>query len=198
MKGYIEVVENKLRRMEELLGGLLASDDPRAELLAELIGQEQVHELRTMQVLKPQVVPQTKKVKNGSGSNINGADGSISKATLYPLASPACYTAPPDVDDISSPRQRRKLELPGGNEDASAADAPKSMAYSFGARSTSLDRSSIGHTGFGRSAEEEKVTELEDVLGQLSLNENSEVRYHGRSSGLCGSLFNALLIIAES
>ncbi|GAA5834644.1 hypothetical protein JCM9279_007070 [Rhodotorula babjevae] len=30
----------------------------------------------------------------------------------------------------------------------------------------------------------EPLTELADVVGQLSLNENAEVRYHGRSSGL--------------
>ncbi|GAA6052521.1 hypothetical protein JCM3770_003807 [Rhodotorula araucariae] len=31
---------------------------------------------------------------------------------------------------------------------------------------------------------QEPLTELADVVGQLSLNENAEVRYHGRSSGL--------------
>ena len=36
----------------------------------------------------------------------------------------------------------------------------------------------------GEAATNEPLTELADVVGQLSLNENAEVRYHGRSSGL--------------
>lgn len=36
----------------------------------------------------------------------------------------------------------------------------------------------------GEAATNEPLTELADVIGQLSLNENAEVRYHGRSSGL--------------
>jgi hypothetical protein len=36
---YIEAIESRLHRMEVLLGGLLGSDDPRAQtLLGELIG----------------------------------------------------------------------------------------------------------------------------------------------------------------
>ncbi|GAA5872802.1 hypothetical protein JCM8547_005707 [Rhodosporidiobolus lusitaniae] len=38
--------------------------------------------------------------------------------------------------------------------------------------------------GGGGKEKEEPLSELADVVGQLSLNENSEVRYHGRSSGL--------------
>ncbi|BGP14207.1 hypothetical protein JCM10213_005900 [Rhodosporidiobolus nylandii] len=56
-----------------------------------------------------------------------------------------------------------------------------------------LSPGAIGHTGsahFGaeKEGEEERgkreMTELADVVGQLSLNENAEVRYHGRSSSL--------------
>ncbi|TNY20133.1 fungal-specific transcription factor domain-containing protein [Rhodotorula diobovata] len=45
-----------------------------------------------------------------------------------------------------------------------------------------------GAGGAGRAratqSPSEPLTELADVVGQLSLNENAEVRYHGRSSGL--------------
>lgn len=39
LRRYIEAIESRLHRMEVLLGGLLGSDDPRAQtLLGELIG----------------------------------------------------------------------------------------------------------------------------------------------------------------
>lgn len=34
-KGYIEAIENRMHRMEALLGGLLNNDDPRAQALLE-------------------------------------------------------------------------------------------------------------------------------------------------------------------
>ncbi|GAA5887204.1 hypothetical protein JCM6882_002448 [Rhodosporidiobolus microsporus] len=77
---------------------------------------------------------------------------------------------------------------------------PRSSAHSAG---PVLSPAVIGHTGSaqynlnndgsdGNAAEteeerkkrDEPLTELADVVGQLSLNENAEVRYHGRSSGL--------------
>ncbi|GAA5998630.1 uncharacterized protein JCM10292_007114 [Rhodotorula paludigena] len=39
-------------------------------------------------------------------------------------------------------------------------------------------------TGEDMQSPKEPMSELADVVGQLSLNENAEVRYHGRSSGL--------------
>ncbi|GAA6042703.1 hypothetical protein JCM8097_003755 [Rhodosporidiobolus ruineniae] len=45
-KGYIEAIESRLHRMEALLGGLLGSDDPRAQhLLGELIGDSEARDV---------------------------------------------------------------------------------------------------------------------------------------------------------
>lgn len=45
-KGYIEAIESRLNRMESLMGTLLSSDDPRAQiLLGELIGNEEAREV---------------------------------------------------------------------------------------------------------------------------------------------------------
>ncbi|GAA6023010.1 hypothetical protein JCM10207_002039 [Rhodosporidiobolus poonsookiae] len=47
-KGYIEAIESRLHRMEALLGGLLGSDDPRAQtLLGELIGDTEARDVLT-------------------------------------------------------------------------------------------------------------------------------------------------------
>lgn len=135
--------------------------------------------------------------------------------------------------DVLSPRQRRRLDLPGGTSPSvSPPDERKQMAYAFrlppiGAPAPRSGSSSaagaasgqpvlapdrVGHTGtstytlstgevvsatatqdptngidgaeVGEAATNEPLTELADVVGQLSLNENAEVRYHGRSSGL--------------
>ena len=102
----------------------------------------------------------------------------------------------------SSPRQRRRLnnqspltgtsQLVGTN-----VTELKSMAYGFGAQTKqNMPATAINHTGtasYTLSEEAELaqagetndettagMSELADVVGQLSLNENAEVRYHGR------------------
>ncbi|GAA5982372.1 hypothetical protein JCM11641_006960 [Rhodosporidiobolus odoratus] len=91
----------------------------------------------------------------------------------------------------------------------SAPSERKQMAYAFtlpapgslpsnrqriiqGSTGMAISERAIGHTGLAHfegldgEGEEGKreMTELADVVGQLSLNENAEVRYHGRSSSL--------------
>ena len=155
-----------------------------------------------------------------------GADSSDGASPSVPLTGSA-------ATDILSPRQRRRLDLPGGTSPSvSPPDERKQMAYAFrlppiGAPAPRSGSSSaagaasgqpvlapdrVGHTGtssytlstgevvpatatqdptngidgaeVGEAATNEPLTELADVVGQLSLNENAEVRYHGRSSGL--------------
>ncbi|KDE03870.1 hypothetical protein MVLG_05692 [Microbotryum lychnidis-dioicae p1A1 Lamole] len=110
----------------------------------------------------------------------------------------------------SSPRQRRRLNhqspLTGTSNLVGAnVDELKSFAFGFGQQTNQghLNTRQVGHTGtasYSLSADAElspsgganpgeseamsSMSELADVVGQLSLNENSEVRYHGRSSGL--------------
>jgi hypothetical protein len=106
-----------------------------------------------------------------------------------------------DPGTSSSSRQRRRLnnqspligtsQLVGSN----VADL-KNFAYGFGSQTNqNLNTQQVNHTGtasYSLSADadlspavdgEEHVggmSELADVVGQLSLNENAEVRYHGR------------------
>ncbi|SDA02837.1 BZ3500_MvSof-1268-A1-R1_Chr11-1g03181 [Microbotryum saponariae] len=109
----------------------------------------------------------------------------------------------------SSPRQRRRLNhqsplIGTSNLVGANVDELKSLAFGFGQQNQRhLNTRQVGHTGtasYSLSADAElsplgganpgeseamsSMSELADIVGQLSLNENSEVRYHGRSSGL--------------
>ncbi|KAM0754933.1 hypothetical protein T439DRAFT_377335 [Meredithblackwellia eburnea MCA 4105] len=131
-------------------------------------------------------------------SGANHLDHS-SHSSTFPL--PASQHVPVEpiqpTPTVGSPRQRRKLNTAG----ASPADGkePAAKAFSFQPPvKTNLPPNAINHTGqasyslsadaeLSPGAEQEDgqgMTELADVVGQLSLNENAEVRYHGRSSGL--------------
>jgi hypothetical protein len=99
-------------------------------------------------------------------------------------------------NDFKSPRQRRKMEDSSDdiNPLLNSNFETKSMAYSFGPIGSSGSRVDHDDASFdnGEAEKRGKSTELENDLGQLSLNENSEVRYHGRSSGLCWSSLSSL------
>ncbi|TKA50167.1 hypothetical protein B0A53_06439 [Rhodotorula sp. CCFEE 5036] len=308
-KGYIEAIESRLHRMEVLLGGLLGSDDPRAQtLLGELIGDTEARDILARDLKAAASVPDPKDAKRSwkreyieqqerqqqrqqQPSSVSPA-ASTNERTLVPMkqqqqpppmmmnafpteaGQPAFVAGPgtlgktwlsdedlvvadstqqyrtpggggdssdgasPSVPitaatDVLSPRQRRRLDLPGGTSPSvSPPDERKQMAYAFrlppiGAPAPRSGSSSaagaasgqpvlapdrVGHTGtstytlstgevvsatatqdpingidgaeVGEAATNEPLTELADVVGQLSLNENAEVRYHGRSSGL--------------
>ncbi|KAH8924892.1 hypothetical protein BT69DRAFT_1332618 [Atractiella rhizophila] len=65
-------------------------------------------------------------------------------------------------------------------------DAPGSIPHT-GSASYSLSKAAMDAAAAAGDPDESGMVvmnELSDVVGQLSLNENAEVRYHGRSSGL--------------
>ncbi|UZO29776.1 uncharacterized protein OCT59_023235 [Rhizophagus irregularis] len=111
-KGYIEAIETRLHRMESLLGGLVHSNDPRAEaVLAELMHDD----------LRSQHKADFTSYRNSSSST--SSDSSQSGVL---------NTSLPTLDGKDSPI----------------------------------------------------IDDLNEVMGILSIDENKQVRYHGRSSGL--------------
>lgn len=101
----------------------------------------------------------------------------------------------------SAPRQRRRLNTQSplvgtSNLIGTDVDQLKSMAYGFTSQTKQgMPATAINHTGTAsyslsedaeltQAGEGEEnthtISELADVVGQLSLNENAEVRYHGR------------------
>jgi len=114
---------------------------------------------------------------------------------------------PPLTDETNLHHKNRRRKV---GSQVSSIDRPKSQVTSF---NQSVSTTTIPHTGTaaftlsrpepsGPSSNESQLTfqnlgllspqqhspgtisELADVVGQLSLNEDDEVRYHGRSSGL--------------
>ncbi|KAG9304377.1 hypothetical protein G9A89_019939 [Geosiphon pyriformis] len=130
-KGYIEAIETRLHRMESLLGGLVQSNDPRAEaVLAELMQDDLGTSLRRSSTGRPDYSSWS---FNSSNSN----------------------SAP-------SPSE------------SDAAQKDKSLVSS----SSSMDSCENMNGSDGKSVED-----LNEVMGVLSIDENNQVRYHGRSSG---------------
>ncbi|KAG0144126.1 hypothetical protein CROQUDRAFT_47765 [Cronartium quercuum f. sp. fusiforme G11] len=203
-KGYIEAIESRLHRMEALLGGLLQNDDPRAQaLLSELIGDNEVRDLLKKDLKAaaeqgsdgkirkswklPELPPitSTSEVNKPTKLDLNLTETQKALWGVRHLDQPGVQNPSPDPEphrtghnsdpdetspgpehDPGQPRhQRRRLNSEtehGPNQDGKASRS-----------------STLGH-GQGSSS----INELTDVVGQLSLNEDDEVRYHGRSSGL--------------
>lgn len=141
-------------------------------------------------------------VPSSSATTMNprhASSGSLPHSLSLPHASH--LTADPTAT-ASSPRQRRRLNnqspLVGTSQlvGTNVGDL-KSMAFGFSAQTKqNIPSTAINHTGTasytlssdadlaptGEGAEENTagMSELADVVGQLSLNENAEVRYHGR------------------
>lgn len=142
---------------------------------------------------------------NISSSSAHGRSLQNPTAPSGPFAGPGFD---PRVDTYLNPSddprtQRRKLNTPPVPPLASTAIIPPIGSYAFQSQqprlaSDILPPNAIGHTGqatYVLSPEAELssqdfvlrsaggadgMTELADVVGQLSLNENKEVRYHGR------------------
>lgn len=85
-------------------------------------------------------------------------------------------------------RQRRRVD--GGERDTHSV-SPKEVALARNS-SNSPARTNTGYTSgsgyasgyMGTSADSDSEDDLVDGVGQLSLNEDQQVRYHGKASGL--------------
>ncbi|GAA5843186.1 hypothetical protein JCM11251_001678 [Rhodosporidiobolus azoricus] len=109
----------------------------------------------------------------GSTATIPGVANPERRQMAYAFTLPAHGTAPPR----SSAHHNQPILSPG------AIGHTGSAQYNLGGADGN-EGNGAGETEEERKKREESMTELADVVGQLSLNENAEVRYHGRSSGL--------------
>lgn len=200
--------------MEALLGNLLQSDDPRAQaLLGELIGDNEAKEMLKKDLkAATEGAESGKGRKSWKLPPLPDVEGMLGRAsgegkgdftTMRDISGNASDDEKPDTDDNRLARansadddrqraQRRKLNSDTGSNEA----APNPLA-----RPRSQRSNTIPHTGMATytlpgsnmplsppadtsSGSAEPISELADVVGQLSLDENEQVRYHGRSSGL--------------
>ncbi|CAG8548036.1 8887_t:CDS:2 [Ambispora gerdemannii] len=127
-KGYIEAIETRLHRMESLLGGLVQSNDPRAEaVLAQLIQD----------------------------------------------------------DDMGIPNRRSTTGRPDYSSWRNSNVSNSSSTLSNNVENKDGSSSSVfGSHDPLTTSDGKPIEDLNDVMGVLSIDENNQVRYHGRSSGL--------------
>lgn len=87
-KGYIEVLEGKLRRLEVLLGKIVESKDPRTQpLLQEILGDETTQELLAIEIKT--VVPKPPKTGRKTAS-----PALVSTGFVLPQQSPSTFPPP--------------------------------------------------------------------------------------------------------
>jgi hypothetical protein len=175
--------------MEALLGNLLQNEDPRAQallsesvwaifpstnliLLCRLIGDDDARELFTQDLkAAAQAGPESKArrswiiaSKDSLGAGTSSLDGLL------------------DTKPSTSEKARNSRKRKSTTDALFESNTPDQRSRFPGSPADGT----IAHTGFAGGSGEPAypLTELADVVGQLSLDENLEIRYHGRSSGL--------------
>ncbi|KAI9492146.1 fungal-specific transcription factor domain-containing protein [Zychaea mexicana] len=147
-KGYIEAVENRLRKLEGLLKDMSQDNpDPKAQaLIAEL---SQPLETTTGQVINTRPVRRLKR----------GQQDHYSRSTSPPHESPMSLSQICFADDAGSPSQH-------------------SRDYNNHHNSNRGNTNNNDHESMPSSPDS-----VGDSTGQLSMDENGQVRYLGKSSG---------------
>ncbi|KZO89639.1 hypothetical protein CALVIDRAFT_571629 [Calocera viscosa TUFC12733] len=94
----------------------------------------------------------------------------------------------PGPDDATSPRQRRRLDAPmrSPQQDESPTGFSQGSAHSMVNQPGALTSPSQPRRFNDRTPSDDgdENVDLADVVGQLSIDENDQVRYHGKASGL--------------
>ncbi|KZT36275.1 hypothetical protein SISSUDRAFT_1050132 [Sistotremastrum suecicum HHB10207 ss-3] len=195
-KGYIDAIENRLHQVEALLGVLIASNDPRAKsIMKDIISDPQAHEIVERVATSPygQKARRKAAASSGDGEGHSHPRGTKNqRAPLQPFSSPinewqeqvgrritqragggSSYDHDDDMGDgsalLSSPRrQRRRLDSKPSKSSLRSHPSPPSHVPTAPDYDSSSSTSSTLALG----------------LGQLSLSENSQFRYHSKTSGL--------------
>ncbi|KAF8585649.1 hypothetical protein K439DRAFT_1409792 [Ramaria rubella] len=208
-KGYIDAIESRLHQMEALLGTLISSNDIRARsLIDDLTGDPLARDIlsrvdespfgtrgkigdgiedRASRIVRttsgnssqlPFASPSTEwqehlkeRMRLGSGKTVDVAGPPrLSLVTDMRRSSlPSLNGSRATQRDRAgqSPRQRRRLD--------SSSPHARSLP-----RANTRPTPSLSATSSSSSDDEE----IASAVGQLSLNEDSQVRYHGQASGL--------------
>lgn len=128
----------------------------------------------------------------GSDIPVRSTSSSVAPYPVHPRPSTLVALAEAASLSSTSPRQRRKIELQTPELLNLPSSNPNSLSIFQGSLKPGLAANAINHTGQAtyilspgadtdlHPPEEGQLSELADVIGQLSLNENAEVRYHGR------------------
>ncbi|KAF8754767.1 Fungal specific transcription factor domain [Rhizoctonia solani] len=185
-QGYIDAIEARLHQLEALLGTLIASPDPRAQsLIADLIADPLARHI----IARVDESPFGSRGKDSSDARDPKARTHINTARTAILNGQVGFDVPPRdwQDELgarilgSSHSRPSSRHAPTPTPPArSPPDAQRRRLSSSGSVSPAQSR----HIHLPPDESDGEPDPLTDALGQLSLNEHHQLRYHGKASGL--------------
>ncbi|CAE7227860.1 unnamed protein product [Rhizoctonia solani] len=183
-KGYIDAIEARLHQLEALLGTLIASPDPRAQsLIADIISDPLARHI----IARVDESPFGSRGKDGNDARDPKTRTHLNTARTAILNGQVGFDVPPRdwQDELgarilhsshSQPPSRHAPTPPA----RSPPDAQRRRLSSSGSVSPAQPR----HSHLPPDESDGEPDPLIDALGQLSLNEHHQLRYHGKASGL--------------
>ncbi|KZT22933.1 hypothetical protein NEOLEDRAFT_1070364 [Neolentinus lepideus HHB14362 ss-1] len=162
-KGYIDAIEARLHQTEALVGILLGSADARARSLLDDLASD---------TLAKEIINRVDNSPYGTKGRRRGADG----------ASRARHASRPAQasGEQAAVQEALRSTHPSNEWQDQVTAKLRALAEPQRVRSRSPDEMSSP----SQLDESEAEEELADAVGQLSLNEHEEVRYHSKVSGL--------------
>ncbi|GLB35813.1 putative fungal specific transcription factor [Lyophyllum shimeji] len=197
-KGYIHAIEQRWHQVESLLGAIIQCPDPRV--------QEFVADLRQDDLAR-EIIRRVDNGPYGPSGRRNQPDG----ATKEEFFASILQSNEGGVSSRDSARARRQSrvsrEIVSSTQDNGlsviptkewqdslsnhlASSSKHSSAYDISRfpRRRRLESTSLSQPDWNEmytiDAEEEELKDATEKIGELSLDENQEVRFHGKASGL--------------
>ncbi|CAE6481243.1 unnamed protein product [Rhizoctonia solani] len=183
-KGYIDAIEARLHQLEALLGTLIASPDSRAQsLIADLITDPLARHI----IARVDESPFGSRGKDSNDARDPKARTHINTARTAILNGQVGFDVPPRdwQDELSARILGTSQPQSSSRHDRtppalSPPDAQRRRLSSSGSVSPAQPR----HSHLPPDESDGEPDPLTDALGQLSLNEHHQLRYHGKASGL--------------
>ncbi|KAG9074472.1 hypothetical protein FS749_013964, partial [Ceratobasidium sp. UAMH 11750] len=186
-KGYIDAIEARLHQLEALLGTVIASPDPRAQsLIADLITDPLARHI----IARVDESPFGSRGRDQDGSRDPKARTHINSARTAILNGGVGFDVPPrDWQDELGARILASHHKSGGSlrhQSRTPSSTARSPPHDSQRRRLSSSGSASPNQPFHLPASESDTEPdaITDSLGQLSLNEHQQLRYHGKASGL--------------
>ncbi|KAG1743751.1 fungal-specific transcription factor domain-containing protein [Suillus paluster] len=211
-KGYIDAIEARLHQTEALLGVLLAVEAVRGENDGEAdrgrpardgaAGLDDVLHTLRQDALAREILNRVDASSYGEGSGIDLQSThpsnewqdrvvSLLSSSLSLSQPSSSRSRPPALGAISLNNSNTiRLSQPRTSPPLSLDDNGRRQRLRLGS-SSSPDLSEHSQTYAPTSTDSEDEDDVADAVGQLSLNEDEQVRYHGKASGLYLLGYNA-------
>ncbi|KAG8741371.1 hypothetical protein FRC10_002936 [Ceratobasidium sp. 414] len=189
-KGYIDAIEARLHQLEALLGTVIASPDPRAQsLIADLISDPLARHI----IARVDESPFGSRGRDQDGARDPKARTHINSARTAILNGGVGFDVPPrDWQDelgariLSSQHKTTGSHRHHSRTPSSAARSPPhdSQRRRLSSSGSASPNQPLHPQPFPPSESDTEPDTITDALGQLSLNEHQQLRYHGKASGL--------------